>query len=69
MLKQSDMCSVDMKVLRFADAQESRLQAWKRSYMASEACKLVDLLIVRNIVAGCEMVRYEQCYPARGLIC
>ena len=29
------MGSADMKGLRFADAQESRLQAWESSYMGS----------------------------------
>ena len=33
----SDMCSVDMKVLRLAHAQESCFQSWKRSYMAGAA--------------------------------
>ena len=35
--KRLDMCSVDMKVLRLADVQQSRFQSWKRSYMASAA--------------------------------
>ena len=35
------MCSVDVKVLRFGDAQELRFQAWKRSYMAIAALQIV----------------------------
>ena len=35
MLKRSDMSSVDMKVLRFADAKETRFQTVKRSNMCT----------------------------------
>ncbi len=35
----SDMCSVDMKVLRLAGGQQLRFQYSKRSYMASAAMK------------------------------
>ena len=39
-----------MKGLRFADAQESRYQAWNRSYMGSTSCKKVDLMKFRKCV-------------------
>ncbi len=40
-VKWSDMCSVDMKLLLLADAQESTFQVWKRLYMAREALQSV----------------------------
>ena len=63
------MGSAVLQVGRFADPKESRVQISKRSDMGSEFCKGVDLLILRNRVSGWETFRYEQCRPARSLIC
>ncbi len=38
--KRSDMCSVDMILLRLADSQESLFQVSKRSYMARAALQI-----------------------------
>ena len=44
------MGSADMKGLRFADAQESRLQAWKLPYIGSavrQGCRFDDVQELR----------------------
>ena len=48
--KRSNVGIAVVKGLRFADTQELRFEAWKRSHMGCYACYMFDLLILRNCV-------------------
>ena len=64
------MCRVDMKVLRFVDAKETRFQAWKRSCMDSADLQSVGIASLSGIVfSDYENVRYDQFYPTGESIC
>ena len=57
-MRNVEICAVCPTMKLFADAQESRFQAAKRSEMCSAVKKDLDLLILRNRVLRLENVTY-----------